>query len=81
MLVKDVSSLIGCTVIVIVYTQVKYSKGTVIPFHTSPMTAREFVQLVEKTGTLASKNVECLSVQNGNFCIHISDVSRGDIVE
>lgn len=81
MLVKDVSSLIGCSVNVMIYTRVKYSKETVISFHTNHMTAREFTQIVEKTDALASKRVTCLSVTNGNFCICISDVSRGDIVE
>lgn len=66
---------------VILYTRVKYSKETVIAFHTNKMTSSEFHQLVKRTGTLANKCVECLSVREDCLCVCISDVSRGDIVE
>lgn len=81
MLVKDVSRIIDIDNYVILYTRVKYSKETVIAFHTNQISSSEFIQLVKRTGSLASKNVECLSVRDNCLCICISDVSRGDIVE
>lgn len=81
MLVKDVSRIIGMDIDVILYTRVKYSKETVIAFHTNKIPSSEFNQLVKRTGSLASKCVECLSVRKSCLCVCISDVSRGDIVE
>lgn len=81
MLVKDVSRIIGMDIYVILYTRVKYNKETAITFHTNKMHSYEFNVLVKRTGTLASKFVECLSVREDCLCVCISDVSRGDIVE
>lgn len=81
MLVKDVSKIIGMDIYVILYTRVKYSNETVIAFHTNKIPSSEFNQLVKRTGSLASKSVECLSVREDCLCVCISDVSRGDIVE
>ena len=80
MLVKDVSSIIGMDIYVIIYTRVKYSEETVIPFHTNKIPSSEFNQLVERTESLASKSINCLSVRENCLCVCISDVSRGDIV-
>lgn len=81
MLVKDVSQIIGFDIYVILYTRVKFSKETVIAFHTNKIPASEFNELVKRTGSLASKCVECLSVRDECLCVCISVVSRGDIVE
>ena len=81
MLVKDISRIIGMDNYVKLYTRVKYSKETVISFHTNQISSSEFIQLVKRTDSFASKNVECLSVRDGCLCVCISDVSRGDIVE
>lgn len=81
MLVKDVSRTIGMDIYVILSTRVKYSKETVIVFHTNKMHSSVFNQLVKRTDSLASKSVECLSVREDCLCICISDVSRGDIFE
>lgn len=81
MLVKDVSKIIGMDIYVILYTRVKFSNETVIAFHTNKITSSEFNQLVKRTGLLANKSVECLSVREECLCVCIFDVSRGDIVE
>lgn len=81
MLVKDVSRTIGMDIYVILYTRVKYSKETVIVYHTNKMHSYEFNQLVKRTDSLASKRVEYLSLREDCLCICISDVSRGDIFE
>lgn len=81
MLVKDVSRIIGMDIYVILYTKVKFSKETVIAFHTNKIPSSEFTQLVKRTDSFASKSVECLSVREDCLCVCISDVSRGDIVE
>ena len=81
MLVKDVSKIIGMDIYVILYTRVKYSNETVIAFHTNKIPSSEFNQLVKRTGSLASKIVERLSVRENCLCVCISDVSGGDIVE
>lgn len=81
MLVKDVSRIIGMDIYVILYTEVKYSEETVIPFHTNKIPSSEFNQLVKRTSSFASKDVKCLSVRDDCLCICISDVSGGDIVE
>lgn len=82
MLVKDASKkIIGMNIYVILCTRVKYSNETVIPFHTNKIPSSEFNQLVERTDSFATKDVECLSVKENCLCVCISDVSRGDIVE
>lgn len=81
MLVKDVSKIIGMNIYDILYTWVKYSNETVITFHTNKIQSSEFKQLVKRTDSFASKDVECLSVREDCLCVCISDVSRGDIVE
>lgn len=81
MLLKDVSRLIAIDVNVILYTRIKYSEWMIISFHTGTIPSFEFKHVVETTDALASKTVEKLTVNDGNFCVCISDVSRGDIVE
>lgn len=81
MLVKVVSKIIGMNIYVILYTRVKYSNETVITFHTNKIQSSEFKQLVKRTDSFASNDVECLSVMEDCLCVCISDVSRGDIVE
>lgn len=69
MKVKDICNVLGDAITVKIYTRIKYSDTVIIPFHTNVMASTEFKELVRNSDLLASKQVDCLSLNDNSICI------------
>lgn len=71
MVIKDISSVAGSSLSIIIYTRLKYSRGIAIPCKSETININEFKRLVKSSDSFANTQVDGLTLENESLCIFI----------
>lgn len=71
MVIKDISSVAGSSLSIIIYTRLKYSRGIAISCKSETIIINEFKRLVKSSDSFANTQVDGLTLENESLCIFI----------
>lgn len=71
MLIKDISSVAGQSLSIIIYTRLKFSRGIAFPCKSDVINIHEFKRMVKSSDSFANTQVDGLTLQNESLCIFI----------
>ena len=71
MTIKDVCTVAGLSLNIIVYTRLKYSRGIAIPCKSDVINIHEFIRLVKSSESFSNTQVDGLTIENESLCIFI----------
>lgn len=71
MLIKDISSVAGESLGIIIYTKLKFSRGIAFPCKSDVINIHEFKRMVKSSDSFANTQVDGLNVTLHSLCIFI----------